>query len=84
LEKPYVSKDENEFYIIDNPIRKEKIFGLPYVTPSTWKGSLRSVIQQLEDKNENTEQIERLFGNERISNEKIFKRVVCFFIRLFS
>jgi len=37
------------------------------------EGSLRSVIQQLEDKNENTEQIERLFGNERISNEKIFK-----------
>lgn len=83
LEKPYVSKDENEFYIIDNPIRKEKIFGLPYVTPSTWKGSLRSVIQQLEDKNENTEQIERLFGNERISNEKNFQKGSLFFYPTF-
>ncbi|RZN14591.1 MAG: hypothetical protein EF812_05025, partial [Methanosarcinales archaeon] len=33
LEKPYISRDEQEFHIIDNPIRKDRVFGLPYVAP---------------------------------------------------
>lgn len=64
LAKPYISKDEQEFYIIDNPIRKDKVFGLPFVAPSSWKGSLRSALWQLGYKEEN-EHIQRLFGNER-------------------
>ena len=44
LYKPYISRDEQDFYIIDNPIRKDKVFGLPYIAPSSWKGSLRAAI----------------------------------------
>lgn len=66
LAKPYISKDEQEFYIIDNPIRKDKVFGLPYVAPSSWKGSLRSALWRLGY----TEQIQRLFGNERATEDE--------------
>ncbi len=64
LEKHYISRDEQEFYIIDNPIRKDKVFGLPYVSPSSWKGSLRAALWQLGHTPEK-EEIRRIFGNER-------------------
>lgn len=69
LAKPYISKDEQEFYIIDNPVRKDKVSGLPYVAPSSWKGSLRSALWQLGYK-EKSEQIQRIFGNERAAEEE--------------
>jgi len=64
LERPYISRDDQDFYIIDNAIRKDKVFVLPYVAPSSWKGSLRSALWQLGHKAEDDE-ICRLFGNER-------------------
>lgn len=69
LDKPYISRDEQEFYIIDNPIRKDKVFGLPYVSPSSWKGSLRAALWQLDLRDEN-EEIRRIFGNERLAEEQ--------------
>ena len=68
LEKPYISRDEQDFYIIDNPIRKDKVFGLPYVPPSSWKGSLRAAIWQLGHRADD-EDIRRIFGNERKTEE---------------
>jgi hypothetical protein len=48
LAQPYLSRDEQDFYIIDNPVRKDKVFGLPYVAPTSWKGSLRAaMVRQL-------------------------------------
>jgi len=48
LKKPYISKDDTEFYIIDNPIKKEWVFKVPYVAPSQWKGALRTaMVRQL-------------------------------------
>ncbi len=41
LRKPYISKDDVDFYIIDNPVKKEWVFKVPYVAPSQWKGALR-------------------------------------------
>lgn len=69
LGKPYISHDEQEFYIIDNPIRKDKVFGLPYVSPSSWKGSLRAALWQLGHTPEK-EEIRRIFGNERNVEER--------------
>ena len=78
LSKPYISKDDEEFYPIDNPICKEKVFGgVPYIRSTIWKGSLRHVnykffIDRLEkgDIDENNWKDERgklvrLFGNEK-------------------
>lgn len=41
LRRPYLSKDDTDFYIIDNPVKKDWVFKLPYVAPSQWKGALR-------------------------------------------
>ena len=66
LEKPYLSRDEQDFYIIDNPVRKDKIFGLPFVAPSSWKGSLRAALQRRDGKyNSDNLEIQRIFGNNR-------------------
>jgi len=42
LARPYLSRDDGAFYIIDNPVRKDKVLKIPFVAPASWKGSLRS------------------------------------------
>jgi CRISPR/Cas system CMR subunit Cmr6 (Cas7 group RAMP superfamily) len=42
LRKPYISRDDAEFHVLDNPIRKEKVFQVPTVAASSWKGSLHA------------------------------------------
>ncbi len=68
LRKPYISKDDREFYILDNPVKKEWVFKVPYVAPSQWKGALRATIRRLRgyttwEKEAKDEQMVRLFGN---------------------
>jgi len=65
LRKPYLSKDEQDFYIIDNPVRKDKVFGLPYVAPTQWKGALRAAIRQAKGVCDEDPLILRLFGPTR-------------------
>ncbi|HHV58160.1 MAG TPA: hypothetical protein GXX50_10440 [Firmicutes bacterium] len=79
LAKPYLSKDDNYFHFLDNPIKREAVFKLPYISPAQWKGSLRaSMVRNLvEWWNEQGQdaageefirrrlQIVRLFGNEK-------------------
>ena len=71
LKKAYVSKDDETFYPC-NPIVKDKVFKIPMVRPSTWKGTLRySAIKVFEEEfDENTWKEKRLimirlFGNEK-------------------
>lgn len=73
LLQPYLSGDDQEMYIIDNPVRKEWVFKVPYIAPSQWKGMLRSVMTQLlvEEESEPLEFADRrfrlslLFGDEK-------------------
>ncbi len=88
LKKPYISKDDVDFYIIDNPVKKEWVFKVPYVSPSQWKGALRStMIRELVSKLENgkidedefvTERLQlyRLFGNEKDGTASFLNRVL--------
>lgn len=46
LRKPYISRDDQAFYILDNPVRKDKLLQLPCVAGSSWKGALRSAARQ--------------------------------------
>lgn len=41
LAKPFMSKDDVPFYIIDNPVRKDKVFAVPFISGMAWKGNLR-------------------------------------------
>ncbi len=68
LRKPYLSKDDRDFYLLENPLRREKVFQTPMVASTAWKGALRATLCQL-DKQDNYPAIIRLFGNPRESEE---------------
>ena len=69
LKKPYLSKDDDDFYIIDNPIVKDKVFKLPMVRSTTWKGALRfAALKVFEDWIR-----ERLNNSEKIDKETVFR-----------
>ncbi len=65
LTRPYISGGDEPFYIIDNPIAKEKVFKLPMVRSSGWKGSLRASIRLAKGWGENNGHptLLRLFGS---------------------
>ncbi|MCX7594036.1 MAG: hypothetical protein N2235_09790 [Fischerella sp.] len=46
LRKPYLSKDDRAFHLLDHPVRKDKVFQTPMVAPSSWKGALHSAMLQ--------------------------------------
>lgn len=50
LRKPYLSRDDTSFYVIDNPVRKDWVFKVPYIAPGQWKGCLHAAMaRQLAD-----------------------------------
>lgn len=38
---PWYSKDDRVFHVLDNPVRKDRVFGVPFMAASSWKGMLR-------------------------------------------
>jgi CRISPR-associated protein Cmr2 len=68
LISPYISRDDDPWHLLDNPVKKERVFGLPYVAPTQWKGALRSALWRMEYLEEN-QAIVRMFGNPRESEE---------------
>lgn len=67
LRKPYLSKDDTTFHLLDNPVRKEKIFQIPMVAATGWKGALRAALWQLSYREDHEVTI-RLLGNPRESD----------------
>ncbi len=65
LAKPYISHDDEPYYLIDNPVTKDMVFGLPLVRPSSWKGNLRSVLRLCKGWNDDAPEMIRLFGNPK-------------------
>ncbi len=75
LQKPYISKDDEGFYIHDNPVSKEKVFKVPYIRASSWKGNLLWAAKEANNLSEDDEKITRIFGNKKgeESQEKLKK-----------
>ncbi len=46
LLRPFLSKDDNPFHLHENPIRRDKLYGHPYLAATTWKGALRWAFYQ--------------------------------------
>ncbi len=48
LAKPWISKDDDPFYVAEsvNPVRKDKVFKVPVMAASSWKGLLRWTLMQ--------------------------------------
>jgi len=82
LNKPYISKDEENFYLIDNPVRKEKLFGNPMIASTSWKGALRYAFHQ-SGYPDSDKSIIRLFGNPR-ENELLQSGRLSFYSSFFD
>jgi len=74
LKTPYYSKDDVPLYIIENPIRKDKVFGIPFTSAMSWKGNLRWTMMKtaLEPAKDNSAEFAKtrfrhtlLFGTEK-------------------
>ena len=81
LAEPFTSKDDSEMHVLENPICRERVFGVPMVRPSTWKGNLRwtAVMAGLDE-----EVRERLFGNETDEEEEFRAGRLFFFPTFFD
>lgn len=44
LATPLICKDDESFYIHDNPFHKDKVFKVPFYPASSWKGRLRWMV----------------------------------------
>ena len=74
LAKDFISQDDIPLYVIDNPVRKDKVFGVPFTSAMAWKGNLRWTMMKvsLEPAKENPDEFARiryrhslLFGTEK-------------------
>lgn len=78
LRKPYLSKDDRVFHLLDNPVRKDKVFQTPMVASTSWKGALQSAMLQqfaewwckLDEQDSRTHQKE--FVARRVSLGRLF------------
>jgi CRISPR-associated protein Cmr2 len=77
LQKPYLCKGDRDFHLLDNPLRKEKVFQVPMVASTSWKGALRAALWQLSYKEDHPVTI-RLLGNPRESEEQQAGRLYFF------
>ena len=55
---PFLSKDDAIFHICNNPVRKDKVFKVPMISGSSWKGNIRWTAMKLFE-NELPEKIDR-------------------------
>jgi len=83
LKSPWYSKDDRPFHVLDNPVRKDRVFGVPFMSAASWKGLLRWACRMQEGLPDHLEKhdmkmhgwqdppwIVHLFGNEKGEDER--------------
>ena len=89
---PWYSKDDRLFHVLDNPVRKDRVFGVPFMAASSWKGVLRWACRMQEGlldflkKGKSFEKewkdpawILHLFGNEKGEEENFRQGALVFY-----
>ncbi|SHK67995.1 RAMP superfamily CRISPR-associated protein [Rhodothermus profundi] len=89
---PWYSKDDRLFHVMDNPVRKDRVFGVPFMAASSWKGMLRWACRMragLREFLESGKSFERdwqdpdwilhLFGNEKGEKEDFHRGALVFY-----
>lgn len=97
LETPWYSKDDRLLHVLDNPLRKDRVFGVPYMSAAAWKGLLRwscrmydGMIRHLEEHSFSLEEwvekpwILHLFGNQKDEDEFFLQGSLFFYPTWFS
>ncbi len=87
---PWYSKDDRVFHVLDNPVRKDRVFGVPFMSPASWKGVLRWACRMHEGLRKHLEEGERfrewkdpdwildLFGSEKGEKENFHQGALVF------
>jgi CRISPR-associated protein Cmr2 len=83
LVSPWYSKDDRPFHVLDNPVRKDRVFGVPFMSAASWKGLLLWACRMQAGLREHLEEhdmkmddwkdpswIVHLFGNEKGEDEQ--------------
>jgi len=83
LQTPWFSKDDVPFHVLDNPVRRDRVLGIPMMSAASWKGLLcwacrmrTGMLQYLEANNNqltgwrDAPETEYLFGTQRILDER--------------
>lgn len=92
LLSPWYSKDDRPFHVLDNPVRKDRVFGVPYTSAASWKGLLRWACRmqaglddhlqkhsgKIEDWSD-PDWIIHLFGNEKGEKEDFLRGSLAFY-----
>src|SRR5690606_27053280 len=80
LQTPWFSKNDVPFHVLDNPVHRDRVFGAPFMSASSWKGLLRWAVRMKSEpgllthleQNENnlsdwkdSKEVVHLFGNQR-------------------
>jgi len=89
---PWYSRDDRVFHVLDNPVRKDRVFGVPFMAASSWKGMLRWACRMKAGLREHLEQhndrldgwrdpdwILHLFGNEKGEGEEFSRGALIFY-----
>jgi CRISPR-associated protein Cmr2 len=83
LASSYVSRDDKPTHIIDNPVTRDHVFGLPMIRPSSWKGNLRAACRLMTDGGTNDPQELRMFGSPREGGDDLRAGRLVFFPTFF-
>ncbi len=97
LVSPWYSRDDRPFHVIDNPVRKDRVFGVPFMSAASWKGLLRWACRMQAglygrlksngmkmDGWKDPAWIVHLFGNERGEGEEFSRGALIFYPTWFS
>jgi CRISPR-associated protein Cmr2 len=91
LMSPWYSKDDRLFHVLDNPVRKDRVFGVPFMAAASWKGMLRWACRMQAGLREHFEQgqsfkdwsdpvwILHLFGNEKGATDHFQQGALAFY-----
>ncbi|MFN3742950.1 MAG: RAMP superfamily CRISPR-associated protein [Anaerolineales bacterium] len=93
---PWYSKDDRVFHVLDNPVRKDRVFGVPFMSAASWKGMLRWACRMQEGLREHLEEgkkfeewkepdwILHLFGNEKGEERSFHQGALVFYPTWFN
>ena len=83
---PWYSKDERLFHVLDNPVRKDRVFGVPFMAAASWKGMLRWACRMQADLRQHRGEGKRfddwilhLFGNEKGEEKNFHQGALVFY-----
>jgi CRISPR-associated protein Cmr2 len=88
---PWYSKDDRVFHVLDNPVRRDRVFGVPFMSAASWKGLLRwsfgmttgligpAPLKDEKKRQQAEAEILHLFGNEKGASDDFQRGALAFY-----